>query len=83
MVISSPEVYLGLEYQIQNTHVLGAWEAFSHSHRPLPISRDKIGIMTFGRSNKASQALAQGLPDGVPKSSRTIADHSGVPHPTL
>lgn len=33
--------------------------------------------------DKASQVLAQGPPSGVPRSYRTIADHSGVPRSTL
>ena len=33
--------------------------------------------------DKASQALAQGLPTGVPKSYCAFADHSGVPCSTL
>jgi hypothetical protein len=33
--------------------------------------------------DKASQALAQGLPTGVPESYRAFADHSGVPCSTL
>jgi hypothetical protein len=33
--------------------------------------------------DKASQALARGIPSGVPRSYRTVADHSGVPCSTL
>ncbi|KAK3614925.1 hypothetical protein LTR22_027623, partial [Elasticomyces elasticus] len=33
--------------------------------------------------DKASQILAQGNPDGVPKSYRAFADHGGVPRATL
>ncbi|KAK4907945.1 hypothetical protein LTR49_023094 [Elasticomyces elasticus] len=33
--------------------------------------------------DKASQVLAQGDPDGVPKSYRAFADHGGVPRATL
>lgn len=34
-------------------------------------------------SDRASQVLAQGVPPGVPKSYRALADHGGVPHSTL
>lgn len=34
-------------------------------------------------SDRASQALAQGVPPGVPKSYRALADHRGVPRSTL
>ena len=34
-------------------------------------------------SDRASLALADGLPPGVPNSYRALADHSGVPHSTL
>ncbi|KAH8751571.1 hypothetical protein BGZ57DRAFT_913446 [Hyaloscypha finlandica] len=30
--------------------------------------------------DRASQVLAQGVPPGVPKSYRTLADHSNIPH---
>lgn len=33
--------------------------------------------------DRASQALAKGVPEGVPRSYRALADHSGVPHSTL
>lgn len=33
--------------------------------------------------DKASQVLAQGLPEGVPNSFRALADHSDVPRTTL
>jgi hypothetical protein len=33
--------------------------------------------------DKASRALAEGLPPGIPFSFRALADHSGVPHATL
>ena len=33
--------------------------------------------------NKASLVLPQGLPEGVPKSFRTLADHSDVPRTAL
>jgi hypothetical protein len=33
--------------------------------------------------NRASRALTQGVPPGVPKSYRALADHSGVSHATL
>jgi hypothetical protein len=33
--------------------------------------------------DKASQVLAQGVPPGVPKSFRTLADHGDVPRTTL
>jgi len=33
--------------------------------------------------DRASQVLAQGVPFGVPKSYRALADHGGVPHSTL
>ena len=33
--------------------------------------------------DKPSQVLAQGLPEGVPKSFRALADHSDVPRTTL
>lgn len=33
--------------------------------------------------DRASQVLAQGLPPGVPKSFRTLADHGDVPRTTL
>ncbi|KAM0703962.1 hypothetical protein Q7P35_008968 [Cladosporium inversicolor] len=33
--------------------------------------------------DKASQALAQGVPTGIPSSYRAVADHSGVPYSTL
>jgi len=33
--------------------------------------------------DRASQVLAQGVPVGVPKSYRALADHGGVPHSTL
>jgi len=32
--------------------------------------------------DRASQVLAQGVPPGVPKSYRALADHSNVPHST-
>jgi len=34
-------------------------------------------------SDRASQVLAQGVPPGVPKSYRALADHGGVPRSTL
>jgi hypothetical protein len=34
-------------------------------------------------SDRASQALAQGVPPGVPKSFRSLADHSDIPRTTL
>src|SRR5436853_7753295 len=34
-------------------------------------------------SDRASQVLAQGVPSGVPKSYRALADHGGVPRSTL
>jgi hypothetical protein len=33
--------------------------------------------------DRASQVLAQGVPPGVPRSYRALADHSKVPHSTL
>lgn len=33
--------------------------------------------------DRASQVLAQGVPYGMPKSYRALADHGGVPHSTL
>lgn len=33
--------------------------------------------------DKASQALAHGVPTGIPSSYRAVADHSGVPYSTL
>jgi hypothetical protein len=33
--------------------------------------------------DKASQVLAQGVPPGVPRSYRALADHGNVPHSTL
>jgi hypothetical protein len=33
--------------------------------------------------DRASQVLAQGVPPGVPKSYRALADHGNVPHSTL
>ncbi|KAF2249221.1 hypothetical protein BU26DRAFT_540568, partial [Trematosphaeria pertusa] len=33
--------------------------------------------------DKATQALARGVPDGVPESYRALADHSGVPYATI
>lgn len=33
--------------------------------------------------DRASQALARGVPEGVRRSYRTLADHSGVSHSTL
>ena len=33
--------------------------------------------------DRASQVLAQGVPVGMPKSYRALADHGGVPHSTL
>jgi len=33
--------------------------------------------------DKASQVLVQGVPPGVPKSYRALADHSDVPRSTL
>jgi hypothetical protein len=33
--------------------------------------------------DKASQVLAQGVPPGVPRSYRALADHGNVPHITL
>jgi hypothetical protein len=51
---------------------------------PTPAS---VGICTLyshvPAMDKASQALAQGLPTGVPESYRAFADHSGVPCSTL
>ena len=34
-------------------------------------------------SDRASQALAEGIPPDMPKSYRALADHSGVPRSTL
>ena len=34
-------------------------------------------------SDRASQALARGLPEGVPHSFRALADYSDVPRSTL
>jgi hypothetical protein len=39
--------------------------------------------MTSMQMDKASKALAQRLPASVPRSFRTITDHTNVPHPTL
>jgi hypothetical protein len=36
-----------------------------------------------GNMDRASQVLAQGVPPGVPKSYRALADHGHVPHSTL
>jgi hypothetical protein len=33
--------------------------------------------------DRASQVLAQGVPPGVPRSYRALADHGNVPHSTL
>ena len=33
--------------------------------------------------DRASQVLAQGVPSGVPRSYRALADHRGVPRSTL
>jgi len=33
--------------------------------------------------DRASQVLAQGVPPGVPRSCRALADHGNVPHSTL
>ena len=33
--------------------------------------------------DRASQVLAQGVPPGVPKSYRALADHGNVPHSTI
>jgi hypothetical protein len=33
--------------------------------------------------DRASQVLARGIPPGVPKSYRTLADHGNIPHSIL
>jgi hypothetical protein len=59
-----------------STLVPGYWSAVT---RLLPTSpsrrRDNI--------DRASQILAQGVPPGVPRSYRALADHSNIPRSTL
>jgi len=44
---------------------------------------DCTAVNTTYEDEKASQALAQGLPTSVPRSYRALADHSNVPSSTL
>jgi len=52
--------------------------------KPLPSSRlVHDTITTEANMDRASQVLAQGVPPGVPRSYRALADHGNVPHFTL
>jgi hypothetical protein len=54
----------------------GAWalERFSHL---LPYHHRDNNM------DRASQVFAQGVPPGVPRSYRALADHGNIPHSTL
>lgn len=62
------------------------WPGVCTTPTPIPKSVS-VGTCTLYSHvlamDKASQALAQGLPTGVPESYRAFADHSGVPCFTL
>jgi len=51
----------------------------SLAHFPSPSPSQQQANM----SDRASEVLANGVPPGVPKSYRALADHSGVPRSTL
>lgn len=42
-----------------------------------------ISYSRTSNMDKATQALAQGVPTGIPSSYRAVEDHSGVPYSTL
>jgi hypothetical protein len=65
-------------------HSIGRWQHASawalerrHSSPSTSPSRRRDNM------DRASQVLAQGVPPGVPRSYRALADHSNVPHSTL
>ena len=49
----------------------------------LPSCRSPLRYALTMQMDKASKALAQGLPTSVPRSYRALADHSNVPRSTL
>ena len=56
-------------------YLIVAWKLLLTRYLPHP---SQLAIM-----DRASQVLAQGFPDGVPKSIYALADHSYVPRTTL
>lgn len=64
-------------------HCPGFAKDDSSPTHPLPFFHHLPSLSQYAKMDRASQALARGVPPGVRKSFRALADHSNVPRTTL